>query len=230
MSRGFDSYLGLLGGGADHFTKTEEACGGDGMPCSCGNLTSSTLPFRVDLFKDLAPATDLWDNHTFDAYMYSAHADALVAAHDVSKPFFLYWAPHKVHSPLQVAPEFLTPYPEDPGGVCTSTPETCSGRGYGTQGPSWRGSKPLPYAGCGCETMCYCNRRIIMGMISVVDSMLHNLTASLTSKGMFKDTIIVFLGDNGAPNNNAGSNSIFKGMKFGCASPPPLFQLALGLI
>ena len=65
-------------------------------------------------------------------------------------------------------------------------------------------------------------------MISVVDSMLHNLTASLTSKGMYKDTIIVFLGDNGAPSNNAGSNSIFKGMKFGCASPPPLFQLALG--
>lgn len=51
-------------------------------------------------------------------------------------------APHKVHSPLQVDPQFLAHYPADPGGVCTSTPETCSGRGYGT------GSK-----GCGCDLM-----------------------------------------------------------------------------
>jgi hypothetical protein len=32
---------------------------------------------------------------------------------------------------------------------------------------------------------------------------------------MWNNTIILFLGDNGAPSNNAGSNGIFKGMKFG---------------
>jgi hypothetical protein len=140
VSRGFDTFFGLLGGGADHFNKVEEACGGDGVNCSCGSHTSTTLPFRVDFFDGLAPAKSLWDTTTFDAFQYSARAGEIVAQHDATKPFFLYWAPHKVHSPLQVAPEFLEHYPEDPGGVCTSTPETCSGRGYGTAGPSWRGA------------------------------------------------------------------------------------------
>jgi arylsulfatase A-like enzyme len=31
-------------------------------------------------------------------------------------------------------------------------------------------------------------------MVSVVDSMLHNLTMALTNKQMWDDTIIVFLG------------------------------------
>ena len=31
---------------------------------------------------------------------------------------------------------------------------------------------------------------------------------------MWDDTVIFFLGDNGAPNNNAGANTVFKGMKF----------------
>jgi hypothetical protein len=39
--RGFDTYFGLLGGGADHYTKTEEACGGDGENCSCGSRSST---------------------------------------------------------------------------------------------------------------------------------------------------------------------------------------------
>ncbi len=37
---------------------------------------------------------------------------------------------------------------------------------------------------------------------------------ALTARKMWDNTIIVFLGDNGAPNNNAGANTIFKGMKF----------------
>eukprot|EP00041_Stephanoeca_diplocostata_P031016 m.953623 g.953623 ORF g.953623 m.953623 type:complete len:543 (-) comp23871_c1_seq11:3532-5160(-) len=161
VHRGFDSYFGLLGGGADHYNKVEEA-----GSTTCANFSSNQLPFRVDFFDGDKPA-----------------------------------APHKVHSPLQCPEEFLRPYPLDSGGVCQSTPETCGNRGYGPA--------------CGCGYMCYCNRRIIRGMVSVVDSMVSNLTSALQRKGMWDSTVFVFLGDNGAPNNNAGSNSIFKGMKFG---------------
>jgi len=63
--------------------------------------------------------------------------------------------------------------------------------------------------------MCYCNRRIIRGMISVVDQMLFNLTSAFKAKGMWDNTVIIFLGDNGAPSQNAGANSVFKGEKFG---------------
>ena len=204
VSRGFDEYFGLLGGGADHYTKTEEACGGDNHTCSCGNLSSSTLPFRVDYWDGLAPAKALWDSTTYDAYAYAARAVKMVEEHDSTKPFFLYWAPHKVHSPLQAPAAFTSLYPLDPNGTCTSTPETCSGRGYGTGG-----------GGCGCKLQCYCNRRIVRAMVSVTDAMLTNLTRALEAKQMAANTIYFFLGDNGAPNNNAGSNGIFKGQKFG---------------
>lgn len=183
ISRGFDSFFGLLAGGADHYTKTLEACGGDNETCTCGSHKSSTLPFRVDFFDGHAPQKALWDTTTYDAYQYAARAVEIVEAHDTTTPFFLYWAPHKVHSPLQAAPEFLVHYPEDPNHTCTSTPETCSARGYGT------GSH-----GCGCDLMCYCNRRILKGMFSALDAMTYNLTQALEAKGMWDNTLFIMLG------------------------------------
>ena len=44
--------------------------------------------------------------------------------------------------------------------------------------------------------------------------MLANLTDALKTKGMWNNTILFFLGDNGAPTANAGSNSEHKGAKF----------------
>ena len=85
---------------------------------------------------------------------------------------------------MQVDPAFLTPYPEDSGHKCTSTPDTCSGRGYGTAN-----------GGCGCNLMCYCNRRIIRGMVTAVDSMVANLTLALQAKGMWDNTIFILLGE-----------------------------------
>ena len=63
--------------------------------------------------------------------------------------------------------------------------------------------------------MCYCNRRIIRAMVSAVDAMLANLTLALRANGMWKDTLVVFLGDNGGPSNSANSNTEFRGQKFG---------------
>ena len=108
-------------------------------------------PFRVDYTDGAVPAKDLWDNSTYDAYQFSARAVRLVEEHDVTKPFFLYWAPHKVHAPLQASAEFLQAYPMDDKKLCQSTPSGCSQRGWN--------------AACGCEGMCYCNRRLIRGMV-----------------------------------------------------------------
>lgn len=179
MNRGFDTFFGLLGGGADHYTKQEEA-----GQMQCGNITGKSLPFRIDFFDGHAPATGLWDTTTYDAYQYAQRAVDLVNAHDKSKPFFLYWAPHKVHSPIQAPDEFLKHYPLDPDGTCQSAPEHCGNRGYGP---------------CGCNFMCYCNRRIIRGMVTAVDSMLTNLTVALKGRGMWENTYLVFLGDNVSP-------------------------------
>lgn len=93
------------------------------------------------------------------------HTDFSLSVHALKRTLLLHraWhvgtvlrAPHKVHSPLQVDPQFLAPYPADPGGVCTSTPETCSGRGYGT------GSK-----GCGCDLMVRAARCFIVALATL---------------------------------------------------------------
>ena len=205
-SRGFDSFFGLLAGGADHYNNALEACGGDGERCRCkgSNHSSTKLPFRIDFTDGDAPAKELWDETTYDAYQFGARAVKLVEQHDATQPFFLYWAPHKVHSPLQAPPEFLAHYP-DGDGKCSSTPQTCSGRGYGTSNK-----------GCGCKNMCYCNRRIVRGMVTAVDAMLTNLTSALKANAdMWNNTLVILLGDNGGPVNNANYNTEFKGQKFG---------------
>lgn len=156
----------------------------------------------MDYWDGEGPAHSLWDNHTYDAYQFGARAVELVEQHNLSQRFFLYWAPHKVHGPLQAAYEYLKHYPLDPGHKCMSTPETCDRRGWGGKG-------------CGCSQMCYCNRRIFRAMLSSVDAMLTNLTAAMVEKGMWQDTIVLFLGDNGGPSSASANNGEFKGMKFG---------------
>ena len=69
------------------------------------------LPFNIDLTNGAHPATSLWDETTYDAYTFGARATTLVEEHDPRQPFFLYWAPHKVHAPLQAPAEFLVHYP-----------------------------------------------------------------------------------------------------------------------
>ena len=222
-SRGFDTHFGLLSGGTDHFNKASGSCGGklhDGSDwrCWCAiNYTlphSSAMPFRIDYWDGRAPAKELWDETTYDAYLYSERMAQLVDRHDTAAPFFLYWAPHKVHNPLQVDERFLSPYPADAGGVCASTPETCAARGYIGKHVKKGDGPPDLMEGCGCSLTCYCNRRILKGMISVVDEMMANLTTSLERRGMWDSTVVILIGDNGAPVSTAGSNSIFKGHKF----------------
>jgi arylsulfatase A-like enzyme len=36
-------------------------------------------------------------------------------------------------------------------------------------------------------------------MVSAVDAMLTNLTVAMKAKGMWEDTLVFFLGDNGGP-------------------------------
>jgi hypothetical protein len=256
-------------------------------------------------------------------HQFGARAVELVEEHNMSQHFFLYWAPHKVHSPLQAAPEFLKYYPldhpppsdsspRDAGAVCNFTVDAGSGQGFekgvlrgahyfravtpatdpnatdtvagcaalccatdGCMVFSLNAPWSLPdengcvqnqsccslasnlgamrkntYAmnittgvvqvagrhpsaghrctstpdrcaqrgwdgGCGCVGMCYCNRRIFRAMVSSVDAMLTNLTIAMKARGLWEDTLLFFLGDNGGPSSSAANNGEFKGMKFG---------------
>ena len=47
------------------------------------------------------------------------------------------------------------------------------------------------------------NRVTLLGMITAMDDVVGNITAVLKHKGMFENTLIMFLSDNGAPVANS---------------------------
>ena len=59
-------------------------------------------------------------------------------------------------------------------------------------------------------------RRTFEGMMHCVDSAIGNVTAALSSKGMWEKTIVVFSSDNGGREdaNFGGNNYPLRGMKF----------------
>ena len=84
--KGFDTYFGYLQGMNDYYREWFKAC----------NKT---------------PVVDLWDNNQpawglngtdYEEAMFTERVLQVVKHHDPTKPLFLYYAPHIVHSPLEV--------------------------------------------------------------------------------------------------------------------------------
>lgn len=99
INRGFDSHLGFLKGGEDHWTQGS----------SDGSLRV------VDLWKDHGPAYGL--NGTYSTYLYGNAAVDLINKHDQSNPFFLYLPWHVTHNPLEAPEEVIKPVDNDPNKV-----------------------------------------------------------------------------------------------------------------
>ena len=95
--KGFDTYFGYLGGMNDYYTERQGSC----------NRT---------------PIVDLWDtdkpawgiNGTgpdkYEEALFTERVIQVVNNHDQTKPMFLYYAPHIVHTPLEVPDRFADMY------------------------------------------------------------------------------------------------------------------------
>lgn len=97
--RGFNSFLGLYGGGEDYY----QHVGG--------------RPPYYDLRWDARPNCSVgcsqvasWERGRYSTHVFTDRALEVIGAHDKRKPLFLYLAYQAVHAPAQVPAEYVTPY------------------------------------------------------------------------------------------------------------------------
>jgi len=163
-SRGFNTSLGYLAGGEDHYTQLQS--GEAGCP-------------GVDLWQTNAPAYG--KNGTYAAFMYNEELERIIDSHPNpnKNPLFLYVATQTMHAPQEVPSFYSDPY---------------SSKGY-----------DLDYS-------------IMNGMATVSDSILGNLTNALKKKGMWNNTLLIHVSDNGGPagrlsSGHSGNNWPLRGGK-----------------
>jgi arylsulfatase B len=96
--RGFDSSLGFLTGGEDHWTSQ--------IHLPCGRAVDLTYGWSSN--RTLTAASAL--NGTYTGTSFSDRATQLIRDHDVQKPLFLYAALHNTHAPIESPPEYAGMY------------------------------------------------------------------------------------------------------------------------
>ena len=77
----------------------------------------------------------------------------------------------------------------------------------------------MPYRVSGSN--CYCNRLMVKAQVSALDEALGNVTAALRTAGMWDNTVLVFMGDNGGPTFEGHSNYPLRGGTFEHPHPHP---------
>jgi arylsulfatase I/J len=108
FGRGFNTSLGYLGGGEDHYTQ-----GGMKQEWGC---------FGTDLYGTHAPA--FGGNGTYGGYLYNDAAVRIIEQHPESgtNPMFMYLATQTMHNPTQVPSYYSDMYPSNgPNGRYTET-------------------------------------------------------------------------------------------------------------
>ena len=95
--RGFDSSLGYFHHANDYFMEQENNCNGTPI---------------VDLWKTDKPAIGLNGTgpDSYEEGLFKMTVMNIINEHDPSTPLFLYYAPHIVHTPLQVPNSYLTKF------------------------------------------------------------------------------------------------------------------------
>ena len=120
-----------------------------------------------------------------------------MAEHNPAQPYFLFWAPHIVHTPLQVPDEFFQKF----AFVAENDKPTHERQTYVN-------TRDLSIASMYINPIsCFYRYH---AMVDFADAAIGNFTAAIKAKGMWDDMIIVFSADNGGPvymNGTAGANN-----------------------
>lgn len=150
LQKGFQYYYGFLSGGRSYF-------------------------YRPDKDDRNDAKTALYENNKqvkFDGYLTDVLGDIAVdyIRQNNKQPFFMYWAPNAVHTPMEASKEDMEKFAGHP-------------------------------------------RQKLAAMTFALDRSVGKIVDELKKQGLFENTLIFFLSDNGGAHNNQSSNLPLKGFK-----------------
>lgn len=194
--RGFHSYLGMVHGMSDHYTRVATEifnCTSDDIfagPCTPSSETPTCVTYTgTDLLDGVVPVTGSQlktEKHSTDLLTDRFHSDLsdYLAFHN-NKPLFMHLNYLANHYPLEAEPGYETQYWKDKraaqGGILTSEQQLRSN-----------------YA----------------AMLKHVDQRVSDIVQRLKNEGLWQHTILVVTNDNGGDPKNSGSNYPLRGSKF----------------
>jgi len=150
LAKGFDYYYGFLSGGRSYFYQPNK----DDRAGSKNALLENHQQVRFDGY-----LTDVLGNKAVEYIQENKH-----------QPFFMYWAPNAVHTPMEATEADMQKFANHP-------------------------------------------RQKLAAMTYALDRAVGNMVNELKRQGIFENTLIFFLSDNGGAHNNQSINLPLKGFK-----------------
>lgn len=150
LQKGFQYYYGFLSGGRSYFYQPDK----DDRKGAKNALIENQQQVK------------------FEGYLTDVLADKAAAyiRENSKRPFFMYWAPNAVHTPMEASKEDMDRFAKHP-------------------------------------------RQKLAAMTFALDRAIGKITDELKKQGLYENTLIFFLSDNGGAHNNQSINLPLKGFK-----------------
>ena len=184
IGRGYDTSFGYFGHDNNYWNEQENiGCGGG---------------IYRDLWQNDKPAFGI-NGTQYEELIFAERVYNLLdefGKKDENEPFFMLYAPHIAHAPLQIPEQYLERFDNDEN-------QCGNGNNY-------------VYPGYNNKTDFHC-RSIEQSMVNFLDGIIGNITKKLKQNNLWNNTLIVFSADNGGcltMNSTAANNFPLRGGKY----------------
>eukprot|EP01084_Bolivina_argentea_P151770 264874_1 len=172
--RGFDTSMIYFNAMNDYFTQQLSLAK---FPCMKQYNIS-----LVDLWKNDGPLYGL-NGTEYEEFLFQKELNKLINNFtQQTEPFFLIYTPHLIHAPQQIPNDLLTIHDNDEYNCSTSDPYVY---------PGFNNSN-------GNDINFKC-RSIYESMVTLLDTIVGNLTRQLKENNLWNNTLLIFSSDNGGP-------------------------------
>ncbi len=193
--RGFTKSLTYLDGANEYWTSTTSGwCDkADGTPVLYTDLWGSSGPAYGQNNSWACSQTNQPASCAYEDSIFTNFTVGAILAHDPATPFFLYFAPHNVHEPLEAPQAQLDKF--------QFVYDTCAAAVGGALGKnnscSAAVAQPKAPITDGKTIKQCCFRQYYSAMTNLVDQHIGQVVGALKSKGMWANTLVTLSSDNG---------------------------------